>query len=348
MKSIFITILFFCAILCSCKKKTIAVNELLCDIYLSEIEYNIDQEELARVEGIQCNDSSLIVFDYHSGESYTLFDVNTAQCYGRFGQIGQGPDEIMLGCPGILSKDVFSIFFNPTGFVAKYNVDSLRLNIHSKLRILTKYNIQDAVFSQICTVNDSIFLGAGVYNSEFQYALFDKTNTVLDYNIGIYNAKDFNFNMFHKFLSNQGRLRKHPDKNRFVYSLKNSANIDFFEITERNKILPIKILRHKNPVYKPIQNNNMLMVVPDLNCEIGYIDLTVCSRHVYALYTDKKVTESYCSNIILVYDWNGNLVEKYRLSHEVYYIAINERLNKLFAVVKDEDGGWDITSFALE
>jgi hypothetical protein len=105
-------------ILCSCKKKTIALNELLCDIYLSEIEYNIDQEELAKVEGIQCNDSSLIVFDYHSGESYTLFDVNTAQCYGRFGQIGQGPDEIMLGCPGILSKDVFYIFFNPTGFVA--------------------------------------------------------------------------------------------------------------------------------------------------------------------------------------------------------------------------------------
>ena len=331
----------------SCKK-TIVVSESIEEIYLSEIKYNIDKEELAEVEGIQCNDSSLIVFDYHSGESYTLFDVNTAHCYGRFGQIGQGPDEIPLGCPGILTKGIFSIFFHPSGFVAKYDVDSLRFNIHSKLRVLTRYDIQGAFFSQICPVNDSIFLGAGVYNSEFQYALFDKKNAVLNYGIWIYNAKDFDFNMFHKYLSNQGRLRKHPDKNQFVYSLKNSANIDFFKITSWNTILPTKIVRHRNPVYKPIQNNNMLMVVPDLNCKIGYIDIAVCSRYVYALYTDKKVTESYCSDIVFVYDWSGNLVKKYSLNKEAYYIAVNERTDRLFSVVKDEDKGWDITSFALE
>jgi hypothetical protein len=347
MKTGFITLLLFCVIVCSCKKNK-AIMESPIEIYLSEVEYNINKEELAKVEGIQCNDSSLIVFDYHSGESYTLFDVNTAQCYGRFGQIGQGPDEIQLGCSGILTESVFSIFYHPIGFVAKYNVDSLRLNIHSKLRILTKYDIQDAFFSQVCPVNDSIFLGAGVYNSEFQYALFDKANAVLDYGVWIYNARDLSFNKYHKFMSNQGFLRKHPGKNKFVYSLKNSANIDFFEITSWNTILPTKIIRQRNPVYKPVSNNNMLMVVPDLDCSIGYVDLAVCSHHVYALYTEKKVTESYCSNSVLVYDWNGNLVKTYRLNREAYSIAVNERLNRLFTVIKNEDHGWDITSFALE
>ena len=46
------------------------------------------------IEGLVCDEENLIVYDLHSGESYTLFDKNTGAYITRFGTIGQGPDEI--------------------------------------------------------------------------------------------------------------------------------------------------------------------------------------------------------------------------------------------------------------
>jgi hypothetical protein len=316
---------------------------------LSEVSYNIDSEELARVEAIQCNDSSLIVHDYHSGEIFSLFNLETAQYCGRFGQTGQGPGELLPGCVGVLFNDIFCVSFRPAnGFIAKYNVDVLRLDIHSKYSLLSKYNIPNSFFSQICMVSDSVFLGAGVYNSVFQYTLFDNRNHVLNYAVEIYNARYFDFDDSNKYLSNQGRLKKHPGKNQFVYSLKNSANIDFFEVTDENKINAIKCLRQKNPVYKPFRQGESSMVIPDRDCIIGYIDVAACDSFVYALYTDKKVTGQYCSDVVLVYDWEGNPVKKYKLNREAYYIAVSETHNRLYAAIRNGDGGWNITSYKLE
>jgi hypothetical protein len=225
-------------------------------------------------------------------------------------------------------------------------VDSLLVNIHSKPHVLAKYKFDDATLPRICPINDSIFLGAGVYKSEFQYVLFNAANDIMDCKVEIYNARYDWFNAPHKFLSNQGRFKKHPHKNQFVFSLNHSANIDFLEVAD-NKINVIKLLRQKNPLYKVIQNGEMSMVAPDANCIIGYIDISACNNYVYALYTDKKATASYSSDKILVYDWEGNLVKEYRLNREAYYITVNETLNKLFAAVRNEDGGWSITSYDM-
>ncbi|MDR1379884.1 MAG: TolB-like 6-bladed beta-propeller domain-containing protein [Tannerella sp.] len=348
MKPIRTIFVLLCVMLCSCKKNPGLTDRFPHEISLSEIGYSIDPEELALVEGIQCNDSSLIIFDYHSGKSFTLLDLETGRYRGRFGQIGQGPGEISLGCYGIVEQNMFHIFFHPTGLLAKYDMDSLRHNIDFRPSVLTKYDIPDAAFSQIHPISDSIFLGAGVCHSEYQYTLFDKRNSILNAGIEIYNARYFNFNTPNKFLSNQGRLRKHPGSNRFVYTLNYSANIDFFEVTDGNRIEAINLLRQGNPRYNPVQNGKMSMVVPDLNSSFGYIDVSVSTDYVYALYTDRKVTEPCSSDIVLIYDWQGNPVKKYRLNREAYYITTNEKLNRLFAAVKNEDGGWDITSYEMK
>jgi hypothetical protein len=331
--------------LSSCKK---TVEDQVAMLELDEVAYNIDEEDLAKIEGIQCNDSSLIVSDYHSGESFTLFNLKTGQCYGRFGQIGQGPADIPLGCYGFAEKNSFHVFFHATSFVARYNLDSLFSNIRSNLLVLTRYNIPDAAFSQVIPINDSLFVGAGVYKSTFQYVLFNNKNEIPDYQVEIFNARNDWFNAPNKFLSNQGRLRKHPDKNQFVYTLNNSGNIDFFEVVD-NKIQLIKLLRKKNPLYKPVQQGDMSFVAPDRDGNIiGYIDVSAGNEYVYALYTDKKITNRYSSDMVLVYDWNGSLVKKYKLNREAYYITVNEHLNRLFAAVRNEDGGWSITSYEIK
>lgn len=183
---------------------------------ISENNFDIDENLLGRAEGIQCNDSSLLVFDVHSGDCFSLFNLNTMELIGRFGRIGEGPDEILQGTYGYLNGNKFNVFYDATGLIAQYNVDSLYQN-NAKLKILTKYQIPDASFSRVIPLNDSVFFGAGTYQQTYQYAVFNNKSKVLDYAVDIFNAKEPEFDIYHLFLSNQGLLKKHPVSEKFVY-----------------------------------------------------------------------------------------------------------------------------------
>jgi hypothetical protein len=352
MKKVFIIVLLISYIFISCEKKYNSPLDLFPDeIKIQGSKSNIEKDSLAVIEGILCDNFSLIVCDYHSGKSFTLFDLEAGEYKGRFGAIGIAPGEIPSGCYGYIEKQTFNISYAPTGLVAKYCLDSLRANISYNPVILIKYKIPDARFSKITPIDDTTFLGAGVYKSAFQYTLFNSSNDVLDFKVNIFNAQDEQFNDFHKFLSNQGVLRKHPSQNKFVYTINNSSNIDFIEIS-KNNINLIESIRFESPRLKPRQEGMFNIVIPESDNIVGYLDIAAGDNYVYALYTDKKFIDdggnSQSSNIVLVFDWSGKPVKKYRFDKEIYYIAVNEFSNKLYAAVKEDDGGWNIISYNLQ
>ena len=143
--------------------------------------------------------------DFHSGDSYTLFDINSGKIIRRFGAIGQGPNEIPLGTYGYIEDKYFYLFYDQIGYIGKYSIDSLcNTKSISHPHRLAKYQLEETQLSRAISLNDSIFLGAGTYKSKFQYTLFNKYNNILDYGIEIYNSNSKDFNKYHKFLSNQG------------------------------------------------------------------------------------------------------------------------------------------------
>lgn len=334
-------------ILLSCNKRH-KISEPI-KIKLEECEYSINKDSLAKIEGIQCNDSTLIVFDYYSGKSFTAFDLKTGAYLGRFGEIGNGPGEIPLGCTGHLINNNFYIHFLSSGLIEKYDMDSIRRNINHKPSRLTrfKFPFSSIHLSKAIPINDSVYYGAGLYNGKYQYIIFNNNNKVINYSTEVYNSKDDKFNIYHKMISNEGTLRKHPVLDKFVYFVKRSSNIDFMKV-DSGKINPIKLLREKNPELKPIQNGSIVRVQPELHCEIGYIDIAAGINNIYALYTDKNITNPYCSKTIKVFDWNGKFVKKYELSKDAYYITVNEKKNVIYTAFRDEDDGWDITSYKIK
>jgi hypothetical protein len=356
MKNTYLTILLLSYVLSSCAERTkyprTPLDLFSTEINLLESNYGINDDFLATIYGIQCNDSSLIVLDSHSSKSFSLFNRQTGDFLGRFGSIGQGPGEIPLGCYGNLEGNIFTIFYDITGFIAKYDMDSLISNINLKPTTIMKYEFPEVFMSKIIPINDSVFFGAGVYKSEFQYMIFNKANEITDYKVEIFNARNGMYNMYHKFLSNQGILKKHPTQNKFVFSLIYSSNIDFVEVA-KNEIHLIKSIRLNYPKFQAVQDNNINRVIPDKYNTIGYIDLATNGENVYALYTDKKMVDEngrgnlFCSNIILVFDWEGNPVKKYKLDHDAYYITVNEKLKKIYAAIKKADAGWSIISYDL-
>ena len=352
MKYLYTVIIVFSLFSCSDITKH-SPSSLFSQIHdLKKISSNFDEDSFGRIEGMQSNDSTLIIFDYHSENSFSLFDIQTEKLIGRFGTIGQGPGEIPLGCVGYIDNDNFCIFYDVIGLVAKFQIDSLKFNIKRQPTRLPKYQIDKLYLSKIALINDSILFGAGTYNSRFQFILFDKNNTVIDYNVEIFNANENKFNEHHKYLSNQGNLTKNPSVDKFAYVINYSSNLDIIEVVN-NKIRLVKSLRFRNPNSSPFNRGELFGVIPDKNSAIGYIDISSGEKYIYALYTDKKMVESngnrnhFNSNIILVFDWEGNPIKKLILEKEAYYISVNEKSNELFSAIITEDGYWNIDRYKL-
>ena len=65
-------------------------------------------------DSLVCDKGDLIVYDFHSGNSYTLFNGKNGDYIARFGAIGQGPTEIFVGCFGQFVEEMFFCIEQPS------------------------------------------------------------------------------------------------------------------------------------------------------------------------------------------------------------------------------------------
>lgn len=155
----------------------------------------ISEDSLGRVEGITCDEENLVVFDARSNQCFTLFDQQSGRQIGRFGNIGQGPLEILFGSSGYLEEKCLVTYNDQSKTLMKYSLDSLRNGVDDGAPTrLAKHKIPNALISRLITINDSIFVVGGIYEARYQHLIFDANNRVLDYGIDVYNAADSSFN----------------------------------------------------------------------------------------------------------------------------------------------------------
>lgn len=302
----------------------------------------VDKKFLGQVEGIRSTDSLLVTMDYNDGMSYTLFDVCSGDSILRFGAIGHGNNEIPIGCDIIVCNKSFVAFDDETRLIATYSIDRGSSTTNQNV---IKYHSKDIQISRLALTNNGLILGKGTYKDKYQYVLFNEHGKVLDYGCNIYNSESQDFDTYHKFLSNQGQLAKHPSKDLFVGTTNFSSNIVFLSVSG-NKINVIKSIREGDPLLEKQTIGGMSRVLPVDKTINGFLDLGVSDKYVYALYSDDYFKNSqYCSNTILVFDWEGNIVRKLKTTNTVYYIAANNCC--LYTVEKDKEGFYIIVSYLL-
>ncbi len=349
---IYIVIVFF---LISCEKpKYSIVDDFKVEkqIYQDK-SFQSENDYLANPYLILCLDSLLIVNDPFELQHFTLFDSSTGKFICRFGDIGVGPGELLLGNILEINDDRLISYDIPRKFLYEYDLDSLTSSRY-RPELKAKVDVQDAIFTRVLIANDSNLLGAGLYKSQYQYVYMTRSNQVIDYNVDVFNSKE-SIGMQEKYLSNQGILKKHPIESKFVFAVSKSSNIDFFEIVN-DKIKIIKTLHLANPEF----------TIDDLGGEVhsityketetiqGYLDIFCDDQFVYTLYTDKKIKNNRgeynpaTSDQILVFDWTGKPIMKYVLDEEVYYFSVNKDKNVLYAIGKENDGGSKILKYKIK
>lgn len=345
--------LLYISILCACNNKPPQTIEDLFPetIFLTQRkECLISEDSLGRVEGIACDEENLVVFDTRSNQCFTLFDQQSGRQIGRFGNIGQAPLEILFGSSGYLEKKCLIAYNDQSKVIMRFNLDSLRHNVIDGAPVrLAKHKISNALISRLIPINDSTFVAGGIYKPYYQHFIFDTSNCVLDYGIDVYNAADSSFTAETRFLSNQGCMAKQPYKNKFAYSVNFSSNLDFFEVVN-NKIKYKKSVRFGNPACESLVENGgqLFSARPTKESIHGFIEVCATPKYLYALYSGGSIYETQRkSKTIFVFDWDGNAVRKLLLDTDVFHIAVNGKKQELFAVVKNEDGEFNIVCYVL-
>lgn len=312
-------------------------------IISSELEdYNFDNDKLANPEMMFANDSILVVHDYQNNKLFSTFDLRDGTLKKRFGEIGRGENEILLGTVGYLHDSSYMTYDVQTNKIVNYNPNEGDSSF-SKIGI----SIPEGVgVSRVYIPNDTTALIMGCYNGKYKY-IKCVNNIVTDSLILISNSDDPGLNNSQRFLSEQGEITISPDGNKFAATTNYSDNIDFIRIGDKG-LETIKLNHNRDATFTPeTLGSNMFRMIPSDKDPIGFIRISSNKNNVYALYADHTLRDGdYCSHYVLVYDWLGHPQKALKLSEPAYCIAVNE--THLFAAVTDENGVFKIKALELD
>lgn len=334
---------FLLLLFISCKGEN-SIQDLFTGSISLSSPLNVDFELNGNVEDIYCNDSILITYNSGLDYSYTIYNLNKKGESRKFGIIGNGKGEIPIGCFGGIYDNNLIVFKDVNKIVAKYK---LLLGEDKKIAdTIISYKIDNAMLSSLVTVDSDLYLGLGTYNWKYHYVLFDSKGNIYDKSVPLYNATDKHFNMYTKFLSNQGLLIKHPNENKYVGVTNNSELIDFFSVSNK-KISILKTYHETPPSLESVQMDKMNRVIWTDETINGFLGLAGNDKYVFALFSNERMKKkSYQSNTILVFDWNGNPLKRIKLNDEVQLIAVNS--SSLFVLMEDSEGVQHIKQFKIK
>lgn len=341
------TLLFVTMVICSsytsCSRR-VSLYELFPKEVVELEKATAEFETYGNVEELYCDDSILITYNSGIDCLFTMYDLNTGMPVNQFGRIGHGHNEIPIGCTGGIFNSKLIVFKDANKMLATFSLSVPARNLTADSII--SYRLDETMLSGIVPVDSILYLGMGTYNWKMHYVLFDTEGTIYDKAVPIYNADDNRYNMFTKFLSNQGRIIKHPKDLKYVGVTYHSGIIDFIRICD-NRIIHQKSYNQILPSWKIIQEENMNCVLWNDQTINGFMDLSGNEQFVFALYSETTMNERpSLSDIILVFDWEGRPKHILKLDTFCQHIAVNN--SSLYTLSEDKDGNQHVNVYKID
>ena len=339
-----IALLVLCVWLCGCHRseELSDFNRLFAqkpEIKLSIRSSNIKSDDVGVPIYFACIDSLIIVSGMFESNFITVYNTNNGQVVNRFASKGQGPDEF-LGIGGLyFSNDHLLIHSTkPNRMVYVHKSDLLESNVSFR-KVNFKEN--DVSYIRISPVSDGLFMGTvrmlNNYDSRAQFALADENGEFLRevdrYSLNRELESVPNYDLAMGF---QGTLAPSPDGHYALYSGSHHGVLKFFSFNGNN---PQKIKEYviAFPKFTSRSNPNILLyaVGPSNESIGGTISVAVSDDSYYVLFSQQP--REYKSNIIYVFDFQGEPVKKILLDEPVNKIVYSKEDNSLFAYRETEE-----------
>lgn len=274
-------------------------------------------DQIMRVNLMDQIGDFLYAVDPDSTHVISIIDIEEDRLVKRFGRIGQGPCEMdrivsVMRVPKNPNRVGFYCFRRFTYF--EFDKDHvLGENIREDAPCELQIRNFDQDFNKVINVGGNKFLGMGYFDKK--YALTDNDSPKSSRYFLDYHFQD-QFVQEHKnrslSMAAQGDLVLKPDGSRTIFGARNFIGFDILSVSENGDISLIKRLEHTPPIFSMEGNEQNFSVDFSEENVFGYKKTVANDQFIYALFSGKKNKRYHPSNLVLVYDWDGNPVKKNR------------------------------------
>lgn len=144
---------------------------------------------------------------------------------------------------------------------------------------------------------------------------------------------------YDKAMGFQGRMITNNKGDKFVYTSNFGSILKFFDLSQI-QARKVKEYLFEIPLFRSQSDAsiNMYSVVQSGTNIQGVIDLTADAHRCYMLYSDKKLSEKdRTSNVIMVFDFDGNPIKKIELDKAIEQIVYSVFDNTIVAFGTDQE-----------
>jgi hypothetical protein len=328
-------VLIYIFLACNSTNKYFDIN----DYFTKKTE--IKGEIIILLDSLVCNPTSLIhnnerlvIRDVRNKKYLTIIDTKDYKIIKEFGNIGKGPNEIIMPFTHFnITDNIIGVFDPYMHKLVRLNIDSIISNDdYNRFEIINFDNFNQT--HKLISLKNIGFVGTGLYK-DGRYGIFDhhgKSLAVLyEYPEDKHHEKTDNLT---KGMAYQANVYAKPDNSKFV-SVSSTLIIEIFT-TDKFKIKKQKYLHLELPIYTNTSQGSSISAAKDRYSKIGAVDCTVSKNHFFILYSEKNYDSSgmnmNLTNKILVFDWNGKPVDLLTTDHELRLITFDTKNKILYGL----------------
>lgn len=286
-------------------------------------------------------DNLLIISDYGDTDYFKLIDVKSDKVVKQFGRLGDGPCELKPN--SILQK----VNDSTLGVFDRQNFTYLEFPLENADSIFCQNETKKFDFNiqKLIKLDSEIYLGVGLYDG--RYILTNSSNYSID---SVFIEYPFNndlpISFEEKAMLFQGNFTNNLDKSRIAFATRSSPVLDILSF-QNNEVELIKRIQGSTlPIFTSENSGEMVGASLGDHNVWGFLSITSSDSFIYGLYSGKKTKEEYQkSNLVYVYDWDGNIIKKIVLDQEVSDIVVDDSDDYLIGYL--DDGKSNLYQFNL-
>lgn len=325
MRTLFCFLGLLCGILFSCSnKKSAKVRE----INLEFEQLIVNGLMIGKSSGMLLVDSNLLIADKQSDSLFHLVNLNTLTSK-EVGRLGQGPREY-------LHFDNFYSINSEYGFYDK-RLGSVNRIIFSEGRIRFEKGVRNKSKNyRLVPTKFDTFIGIGPYEKGLFNILDSLGGDVKMVGEQPYRDDDERkIPELFRSMAYQGNIVISPDGKRLIHAIFMSPIISFYKLSPTSVEL-VKSYADCYPKYRPESNGKSYASAMSRSNLLGYVNVAVSNKFVYALLSGKSTKEyglsAFTGDKIRVYDWDGNLIKEMKCNVELSAICVSSDDSKIYGV----------------
>lgn len=328
----YVLLLFNCSLVawsCSDNSESVEYKDSRTGEYVQLKGVSIIKDSIFRPADMDLVDSVLLIEELNIDFHYSIYNILNYNYIGQSIQTGDGPFE-MISTDYLGKMNDYHWFYDMTkNKVAKFKFEYGKLKPYEEIQI-------DA--NEYRMVGPQLLSSTKIISSSFsntkariiQYDLMLDSFTVL-FNFGI-SPKDHNTPDHIQNLAYHSLVEFNRNKSTIFLAGKNSDLIEIYNLASGMNSL-FRTHGGVDPIYEIVNNINGTSMRWTKQMPFCYSSLTSNSEYVYCLYSGNKIEDGVYAHLgkeIYVYDWEGNLKQKFYLenpSNEIVITNMNELIS---------------------